>query len=80
MLTGYLKRPFDVTLGEFRAKAIDTAGPRLHHTETSKFGLLSDVDPELKINLKILSMFWGDIVESFRTPHRGARYDHWFLR
>ena len=31
--------PLEATLAEFRAKAIDIAGPRLHHTETSKFDL-----------------------------------------
>ena len=31
--------PFEATLAELRAKAIDIAGPRLHHTETSKFDL-----------------------------------------
>ena len=39
MLTGYLQYPFHVTLGEFRAKAINIAGPGLHHTGTSKFDL-----------------------------------------
>ena len=39
MLTGYLYYPLEVTLAEFRAKAIDSAVPRLHHTKTSKFDL-----------------------------------------
>ena len=55
-------------------------GPRLYHTETSKFDLWPDFDPRFKANLEILSMLWGDLVESFRTPPRGARYDHWFSR
>ena len=38
-LTGYLHWPFDATLAEFRAKPIDSADPRLRHTETSKFDL-----------------------------------------
>ena len=39
MLTGYLQQPFEVTFAKFRAKAIDIAGPRPRHTETSKFDL-----------------------------------------
>ena len=39
MLTGYLQQSFRITLGEFRTKAIDIAGPGLHHTGTSKFDL-----------------------------------------
>ena len=35
MLTGYLQLPFGVTLAEFRARAIDIAGPRHHRTEAS---------------------------------------------
>ena len=67
-------------LTEFRAKAIDIAGPRLHHTKTSKIDLWPDLDPRFKVNLKIISTLWRDLVERFRTPHRGARCDHWFLR
>ena len=80
VLTGYLQKPFHVTLGEFWAKATDIAGPGLHHTETSKFDLWPDLDPKLKVNLKILSMLWEELVENFRTPPRGVRYDHWFSR
>ena len=39
MLTGYLQYPFDDTLAEFRAKAIDIAPPRLQHTEASKYDI-----------------------------------------
>ena len=39
MLTEYLQWPFGATLAEFRANAIDIAGRRPHHTETSKFDL-----------------------------------------
>ena len=39
MLTEYLQYPFEVTLAEFRAKAIDIPDARLHHIETSKFDL-----------------------------------------
>ena len=45
-----------------------------------KFDLWPDLDPRVEVNLKILSMLWWDLVESFRTPPHGARYDHWFLR
>ena len=47
------------SLAEFRAKGIDIAGPRLHHTETSKLNLCPDLDPRLKIHLKVLSTPWG---------------------
>ena len=57
MLTGYLQLPFGVTLAESRAKAIDIADPRLHHTETSKLDICPDLDPKLKVNLKILVCF-----------------------
>ena len=50
---------------EFRAKAIDIAGPRLHHTETSKFKLWPRLDPTDEVNLKTLSMLWGDLVRAF---------------
>ena len=79
-LTGYLHYPFKVTLAEFRAEAIDIAGPWLHHTETSKFDLRPDLDPRVELNLKIWSMLWGDLVESFLMLPRGARYDYWFSR
>ena len=39
MLTGALYKPFEVTLAEFRAKAIHISGPVLHHTETSEFDI-----------------------------------------
>ena len=39
MLTGHLHELFEVPLAEFRATAIDIAGPKLHHTETSKFDI-----------------------------------------
>ena len=58
---------------EFRAKAIDIAGRRLHHIGTSKFDLGPDLDPRVEGNLKILSMLWEDLVEGFRAPPRGAR-------
>ena len=65
-----------MTLAEFRARAIDIAGPGLHHKETSKF----DIDRTFKVNLKILSMLRGDLVGNFRTLPRGAQYEHWFSR
>ena len=72
MLTGYFQQPFEATLAEFRANAIDIAGLGLHHTEASKFDLWPDLDPRLKVNLKILSMLWGDLVKSLQKPPRGA--------
>ena len=48
----------------------------LHHTETTKFELRYDFDQILKVNPKILSMAWGNLAETFRTPPRGARYHH----
>ena len=39
MLTGYLQQSFEVSLAEFREKAINIAGPWPHHTQTSKFDL-----------------------------------------
>ena len=78
MLAGYLHYPFEVTLAEFRAKTIDIARHRLRHTETSIFDLWHDLDPRLKVNLKISNIFWKDLVESFRTSPRGARCNHWF--
>ena len=68
MLTGYLQHPFEVNLAEFRAKAIDIAGSRLHLNEMSKFDLWPNLDPRFKVNIKILSMLWRYLVESFRTP------------
>ena len=51
--------PFDVTLAEFRARAIDVVSLRFHHTETSKFDILPNLDRKFMFNLKILSMPWG---------------------
>ena len=79
MLIGYLHQPIEIILAEFRAKTIDIACPRLRHTETSKFDLSANLDTRLKTN-KILRMLWKDHVKGFRTPPRGARYDHWFWR
>ena len=70
MHTGYLHYPFEVTLAEFRAKAIDNAGPMLHHIETSKFDVLPDLDPRVEVKLKISSMLVSDLVESFQTLPR----------
>ena len=80
MLTRYLHLPFELTLTQFRAKAIDIAGPRLHHTEPSKLYVSPDIGPRSVVNLKALSMLWGGLAESFRTPPRVARYDHCFSR
>ena len=38
MLIEYLHKALEVTLAEFRAKAIAFAGPRLQHKETSNAG------------------------------------------
>ena len=76
LLTGYLYQPFEVTLAQFRAKAIDSAGPRLYHEETSRFDLWPD--PNFKVKLKILNIIWGDLMENCWTTPRGARYDYWF--
>ena len=46
-----------------------------HHTKTSKFDLWPYLDSRFKINLKILSMLLGELVESFRTSPRGDRFD-----
>ena len=55
MLTGYLHYQFEVTLAEFRAKAIGIAGPRLHYTAKSKFDLWQNLDSRVELNLKILT-------------------------
>ena len=55
ILTRHLHHPFDVALAKFRAKTINIIGPRLFHTETSKSDHLPDLDPRLKVNLKVKS-------------------------
>ena len=50
------------------------------HEETSDVDLLPDLDPKVDLDLKILRMLWEDLVESFRTPPREARYNHRFSR
>ena len=61
-------------------KTIDMAGPRLRHIEASKFDRWPDLDPRLKLDFKVLSMIWKDLLKSFRTPLPGTRYYHWFSR
>ena len=50
-------------------------------TQNNNFFKISISDfPRVEVNHKILSMLWEGLVEGFRTPHRGARYNHWFSR
>ena len=59
-------------MAEFRARAIDIAGSKLHHTKTPKFDIWPDLDPKLKVNLKILSMLWEDLAELLNVASRGT--------
>ena len=69
---GIFTSPLRLLWPSFEQKTINITDPRFRHTETSKFDSWPDLDPRLKVNLRILSMHWKDLVESFRTPPRGA--------